>query len=131
MNDAANEVLKPVYPGTRCIKVPNEWIMDGMEVFSGSSTGNVKRLAPAIDAGYVTLTENFLGRTLYRNVDAEATLAIEGNPVVYGYAYGNDPSGIDAEATLNAGGRVVYQDTNNSTQDFHERSVQSLHTGVR
>ena len=105
--------------------------MDGMEVFSGSSTGNAKRLAPAIDAGYVTLTENFLGRTLYRNVDAEATLAIEGNPVVYGYAYGNDPSGIDAEATLKAGGRVVYQDTNNSTQDFHERSVQSLHTGVR
>ena len=35
MNDAANEVLKPGYPGTRCIKVPNEWIMDGMEVFSG------------------------------------------------------------------------------------------------
>ncbi len=62
MNDAANEVLKPGYPGTRCIKVPNEWIMDGMEVFSGSSTGNAKRLAPAIDAGYVTLTENFLGR---------------------------------------------------------------------
>ncbi|MDD3108293.1 MAG: DUF4876 domain-containing protein [Alistipes sp.] len=126
VNDAANEVLKPGALNTRCVKVPNDWVQDGVEVFSGSSTGNSKRVAASIDAGYVMLTSSYLARTLYRNVDKDATEEIAGNPIVYGDK--EDPSGIDAEATLRAGGRVIYLDSNNSTEDFHERGVQSLHS---
>ena len=37
-----------------------------------------------------------------------------------------DPSGIDAEASLKNGARIIYQDTNNSTNDFHQRKQASL-----
>lgn len=111
----------------RCVKVPLEWVADAVEVFNGSSTNNTKRLAPSIDAGYVTLSQSYLHRTLYRNVDYATTLAEQGNEVVYGYTFGNDPNQIDAEATLKAGRKIYYMDTNNSSEDFHERSWQSLH----
>lgn len=73
-----------------------------------------------------------MGYTLYRNVDKEATEAIPGNEgkLVYSYALGvdgaTDPSGIDAEASIRKGARIVYKDTNNSSQDFHLRSKASL-----
>ena len=115
-----------------CAKVPKEWILDAIEVFSAENVDNsLKRLTSDIDNGYVLLT-NKLGHTLYRNVDKKATEAIAENEgkLVYGYAGGvedsTDPSGIDAEASLKNGARIVYQDTNNSTNDFHERSVASL-----
>ena len=37
-----------------------------------------------------------------------------------------DPSGIDAEASRKNGAHIIYQDTNNSTNDFHERQQCSL-----
>ena len=37
-----------------------------------------------------------------------------------------DPSGIDAEASIKKGAIIVYQDTNNSSKDFHQRKVASL-----
>ena len=115
-----------------CVKVPNDWIIDAMEVYSAANkTNSVKRLTADIDAGYVWLT-NFQGHTLYRNVDREATEALPENDgrLVYGYALGvdgvTDPSGIDAEASLRQGAHIIYQDTNNSTNDFHERQQCSL-----
>jgi len=108
-----------------CIKVPNEWILDGMEVFSSAYTENYKRLTNDIDAGYVSLT-NKLGHTLYRNVDKDATLKIEGNGDLIVYGYSADASGIDAEASLKKGAKIVYQDNNNSSTDFFEREKCSL-----
>ena len=115
-----------------CAKVPNEWIVDAVEVFSsGYKDSSNKRLTADIDAGYVWLT-NYQGHSLYRNVDQKATEALPENEgkLVYGYALGvdssTDPSGIDAEASIRQGAHIIYQDTNNSTNDFHERQRCSL-----
>jgi hypothetical protein len=117
-------------------KVPVEWVVDGIEVYAQGNAANKKRLTAAVDAGYVEHT-NTRGYSLYRNVDKEATEAIEGNTgkLVYNYALGTagviengttDPSGIDAEASIKAGARIIYKDTNNASNDFHQRSRASL-----
>ena len=84
----------------RVVAVPPEWVVDGIEVFNGGSSSNQKRLSPAVDAGYVLLSETFKGRTLMRLKDDEASARK---------------------------GFEVLQDTNNSTADFYEREKQSLH----
>ena len=115
-----------------CLKVKNEWIIDGIEVFQKTKIADSqKRLTADVDAGYVGLT-NQQGHTLYRNVDKEATEALAENAgkLVYDYALGvddsTDPSGIDAEASIKNGAHIIYLDTNNSSQDFHERQKCSL-----
>ena len=82
------------------VKVPYEWVLDAMEVFDGRSANNQKRLAASADAGYVSLSDTFLGHTLMRRVDEEAT----------------------AQA-----GYEILADTNNSLNDFYETEKQSLH----
>ena len=37
-----------------------------------------------------------------------------------------DPSGIDAEASIKNGAVIIYKDTNNSTNDFHQRRQASI-----
>ncbi|MDR1456012.1 MAG: DUF4876 domain-containing protein [Tannerella sp.] len=116
-------------------KVRVEWIIDAVEVFTTTSDNNRKRLTAAVDAGQTYLANTF-GYTSYRNVDADATKAIEGNEakLVYNYDKGteidgrasSDPSGIDAEASIRNGARIIYKDTNNSTNDFHQRKQASL-----
>ena len=115
-----------------CLKVKNDWILDAIEVYQKTKiSDSKKRLTADIDAGYVALT-NQLGHTLYRNVDKEATEALAENAgkLVYDYALGvddsTDPSGIDAEASIKNGAHIIYMDTNNSSQDFHERQKCSL-----
>lgn len=116
----------------RCVKVPNDWIIDAIEVFSSDyATQCVKRLTADIDAGYVWMT-NKKGHAIYRNVDRQATEALAENKgrLVYNYALGvdtsTDPSGIDAEASRNNGAHIIYKNSNNSTNDFHERQQCSL-----
>lgn len=122
-------------------KVPADWTVDAIDVFdSGYPDKNKKRLNPKIDAGYVYLVGK-KGFTLYRNVDKEATEAIEGNKekLVYGYSMGTDkemsidsdfrstdPSEIDAEASITNGAQIIFKDTNNSGNDFHLRRESSL-----
>lgn len=96
------ENITPV-PGSavdNVVKVPYEWVLDAMEVFDGRSASNQKRLAASADAGYVSLSDTFLGHTLIRRVDEEAT----------------------AQA-----GYEILADTNNSLNDFYETEKQSLH----
>lgn len=119
-------------------KVPTEWIIDGVEAYLLGNANNKKRFLSDVDAGYVYHT-NTLGYSIYRNVDKAATEAVTGNTgkLVYNYSLGTtsigtggttDPSGIDAEASIKNGARIVYLDNNNSTQDFHLRSKASLRT---
>lgn len=82
------------------VKVPYGWVVDAVEVFNGTSSNNTKRLAPSADAGYVTLSDTFLGHTVMRRVD---------------------------EVQSAASGYEVLVDTNNSLNDFYERETQSLH----
>ena len=116
----------------RCVKVPNKWIIDAIEVFSSDyATQCVKRLTADIDAGYVWMT-NKKGHAVYRNVDRQATESLAENEgrLVYNYSLGvddsTDPSGIDAEASISNGAHIIYQNTNNATNDFHERQLCSL-----
>ena len=81
-------------------KVPYDWVYDAVEVFDARSANNSKRLAPSADAGYVLQTDVFLGRSLMRHVDKEASAA---------------------------SGYEVLTDTNNSLNDFYESEKQSLH----
>ena len=84
----------------RVVKVPYSWIVDGVEVFDGRSSGNKKRLSPAADAGFVALSDIFKGHTVRRKVD---------------------------EAASAENGFEVLMDTNNSSNDFYESEIQSLH----
>lgn len=133
--DVANEWYHDGYSGNhiwRGTKILREWILDGVEVWNAEKiSSSVKRLTDDIDVGHVNLT-NKLGHSLYRNVNKEATEALPENEglIVYNYSLGvgdsTDPSGIDAEASIKNGAHIVYQDTNNSSKDFHERSKCSL-----
>lgn len=119
-------------------KVKTDWIVDGIEAFSSASTENKKRFLPNVDAGYVYHINKF-GYSIYRNVDKAATEALAANngKLVYNYNLGTttvkdfdkgstDPSGIDAEASIKKGARIIYKDTNNSTNDTHLRLKASL-----
>lgn len=123
----------PVYA---CVKVPVEWIIDGVEVFNAAKKeDNKKRLTADIDAGYVYLT-NKLGHSIYRNIDKEMTEALPENAGKLVYINtsltstramdAGDPNGIDAEASIKNGAHIIYLDTNYSTDDFHERNTCSL-----
>lgn len=119
----------PVYA---CVKVPNEWIIDAVEVFNAAKKeDSKKRLTSDLDVSYVYLT-NKLGHSLYRNVDKEMTesLAENNGKLVYGYVLGvdgsTDASGINAEASIRNGAHIIFQDNNNSSEDFHERQKCSL-----
>lgn len=100
VSSADNVVQKPGSTSDRIVEIPTGWVLDGVEVFYGGSSDNLKRIGPAVDAGYVTQSDTYLGHTLHRLVDEEAS----------------------AEA-----GYEVLCDTNNSSNDFYERSIQSLH----
>lgn len=115
-------------------KIPQSWVLDALDLWSSDDqTQYFKRFAPTIDCGYKVFAVNKNGSTIYRNVDKEATEAIAENAgkLVYGYA-GNlnpddgDPSGIDAEASIARGAKIVYSETNNCGKDFHIRKVASI-----
>ena len=116
------------------LKVQTEWVLDAVEVFQADSESNNKRLPATVDAGNIPFTTK-QGYSVYRNVDKDATEAIEGNAgkLVYNYAGGTtdvegttDPSGIDAEKSIANGAKIVYLDSNNSSNDFHMRKFASL-----
>jgi hypothetical protein len=134
-NNVNNITYEPGKPQTNVyknLKVPNQWIIDGVEVYPATNiSSSKKRFTSDIDGGYVAFTSQ-LGYTLYRNVDKESTEALSENSgkLVYNYSLGvgtsTDPSGIDAEASIKKGAHIIYQDTNNSTNDFHERQKFSI-----
>jgi len=94
-----NVIQKPGNNNDKIVKVPNEWVEDGMEVFNGQSSNNKKRLDSEVDAGAVTLSINYEGRTLVRKVNESRSERL---------------------------GREVLVDTNNSSNDFYESPTQSL-----
>ena len=100
LNSEGAVIQKPGSTVDRIACIPTDWIMDGVDVFYGGSTNNVKRLRTEIDAGYITLSDNYLGHTLFRRTDETSSAA-------FGYE--------------------VLMDTNNSSNDFYEREQQSLY----
>ena len=80
------------------VKIPWEWVLDAVEVFNGSSSGNSKRLPPDQDAGFVFQDEPYKGYVLTRYIDEQ-------------------------ESTRS--GFTVLMDSNNSNDDFYQ-STRSL-----
>ena len=116
----------------KAAKIPMEWVIDGVELFQTTSVEkSTKRLPTSIDAGY-GLYLNGKCYSAYRNIDEKATVNLGDNitKLVYNYADGvegtTDPSGIDAVASIKKGAKIIYQDTNNSSADFHLRKAWSL-----
>jgi hypothetical protein len=116
----------------KAAKIPMEWVIDGVELFQTTSVEkSTKRLPASIDAGF-GLYLNGKCYSAYRNIDEKATVNLGDNitKLVYNYADGvegtTDPSGIDAVASIKKGAKIIYQDTNNSTADFHLRKGWSL-----
>jgi hypothetical protein len=118
---------------TNFVKIPINWVLDALDLWpAADETKYFRRFPTSIDVGYQVLT-NKLGYSTYRNVDKAATEAIAENSgkIVYNYAGAvsaedDDPSGIDAEASIAAGAKIVFQDTNNCGNDFHMRKVAAL-----
>lgn len=96
--DAVVQVPGSSYDKTVVIRP--EWVVDAVEVFNGASSSNAKRLQPSLDAGYVSLSGTYLGRSLMRRTNEELSALV---------------------------GYEVLTDTNNSSFDFYERETQSLH----
>ena len=97
---AENVIQVPGSTVDRVVKVPFDWVLDAVEVFDGRSSSNQKRLVPSLDAGYVIQSDVFLGHSLRRTIDEQAS-------AVAGYE--------------------ILADTNNSLNDFYESEKQSLH----
>ena len=115
-----------------CVKIKKSWVIDGVETYRSTMLDlSVKRLTADIDAGYGLYNSN-QQYSAYRNIDEKATVNYGDNisKLVYNYADGvegtTDPSGIDAAASAKNGAKIIYQDTNNSTADFHLRKGWSL-----
>lgn len=94
-----NVIQKPGSTNDRIVKIPAEWVLDGVEVFE-KGANNKKRLVSGVDAGAVEFSGPYNGHTLFRRVD---------------------------EAASASAGYEVLTDTNNSANDFYEREKQSLH----
>ena len=120
------------------LKFPKSAFVDGIEIWPAGNEDNCRhRLSADVNSGHLSLTPK-LGYTAYRNVDKEATEALPENEgkLVYNYAGGTgseaddnlstDPSGIDAEASIKNGAHIIYLETNNTANDFHQRRVSSL-----
>jgi hypothetical protein len=118
-------------------KIPNEWIFDAVDIWGADYVGtSLPRFSTELESGYIYMT-NKQGYSIYRNVDKEATEALPENEgkLIYNYSLGTtdyqgaestDLSGIDAEASIANGAHIIYMDTNNSINDFHQRKVASL-----
>ncbi len=118
------------------VKFPKANVVDALDIWGAANLEKSNaRFSSDINTGHVVIT-NKLGYTAYRNVDKEATEALEENAgkLVYDYAGGTqdeangstDPSGIDAEASIANGAHIIYSDTNDSGKDFHQRRVASI-----
>jgi hypothetical protein len=83
---------------SHCLFVEKQWVVDGVECFR--SNNDTKRFIPEIDNGFISIPSSGQGYSVHRKVDEEATAA--------------------------ANGRIVYQDTNNSSNDFYVRDFASL-----
>ena len=81
-----------------CRKVPEQNILDGVEVFSTAWDESSKRLTARVDVGAVYMTARY-GHSVERRID---------------------------EQESKRQGHTVYLDTNNSTNDFIEREQASL-----
>lgn len=72
----------------QCLKVPNSYVVDAVDLIQNAQVTNTKRFSPELDAGFATVGRTYCSTSVIRKVIQV----------------------VD--------GRKVYRDTNNSTSDF-------------
>ena len=82
-------------------KIPIKYVLDAVEAVNNESKMNAKRVPGVLDAGITWVGATYCGLGIARKLSTDE----EGNPII-------------REET----GTYIYQDTNNSTDDF-ERGV--------
>lgn len=81
-------------------KVPLDYVVDVVEGIRNESYVDAKNIPAVLDAGFVTIGDTYRGLSVARKRDTE---------------------------TMATGGAILYQDTNNSTEDFECGVVPVLH----
>lgn len=77
------------YAGTKYLMIPQEYVLDGLNIVNSDASKRTIRLRSEVDAGIVFMTENYSGLSIRRKVERIAE-----------------------------DGRVILKDTNNSSDDF-------------
>lgn len=49
-----------------CKKVPNEFVMDAVDIIQNSTVSNTKRFSPALDSGFATVGDTYCGKSIIR-----------------------------------------------------------------
>lgn len=84
-----NDYISPINSTTKCYKVSIDLVVDAVELVNDESKMKLKRMPAVLDAGATTVGATYCGKSVTRKI----------------------------KSTLEDG-RIIYQDTNNSTEDF-------------
>lgn len=89
--DQANFKERPDgnYAGNKYLMIPQEYVLDGINIVNSDDSKRTIRLRSEVDAGYIFMSANYAGKSIRRKVESIA-----------------------------ADGRVIFKDTNNSAADF-------------
>ena len=85
-------------------KIPCKYVLDAVECVNNESYSNAKRIPAVIDAGFTWVGETYCGLGVARKVTIE-----------------------NGDTLRRENGAIIYQDTNNSTDDFERRVVPVMH----
>ena len=89
-NDKANFKVRPDGSlSTEFLMIPQEYVLDGINIVNSNPDKRVVRLRSEVDAGYIFMSADYAGKSIRRKVESIA-----------------------------ADGRVIFKDTNNSSVDF-------------
>ena len=89
--DESNFMERPDgnYAGTKFLMIPQEYVLDGINIVNSDASKRTIRLRAEVDAGSVSMTENYSGLSIRRKVES-----------------------------ITDDGRAILKDTNNSSADF-------------
>lgn len=89
---------------TPMAKIPCKYVLDAVECVNNESYSNAKRIPAVVDAGFTWVGETYCGLGVARKVTIE-----------------------NGDTLRRENGAIIYQDTNNSTDDFERRVVPVMH----
>lgn len=79
------------------VKIPKSAILDAVECLKDDTKYNEKRFPASLDAGYATVKETYVGKSISRKI-----------------------------LQTTADGRIIFQDTNNSSEDFEVQDMPQI-----
>lgn len=89
----------------RKARIPISYVLDAVEAVNNDTYADAKRIPAVLDAGVTTVGETYCGLGIMRKVSLTE----------------------DGDTIRRENGALIFQDTNNSTDDFERRVVPMLH----